>query len=362
MKEIRAIIDAYHAIDHERHKVALAVVVRVEGSSYRRAGARMLVVDNGTWTGGISGGCLEGDALRKAYHAIHMQKPSMVTYDTTQDDDKQVGVGLGCNGIIDVLFIPIDQRDEDNAIKLLEKVVADRRMNILVTVTEGEIDEYRRFGYSWLYNPLEDEFLDEDWISALEEIYHKKRSNTISMPNEYGGQTKLFVEVIQPAIQLYICGGNYDIYPLIRIASELGWEVQVQANPNKLHPDAFKLSKKIWSKQETPTGVDSRSVLLLMAHDFKTDKENVRNYISSNAPYIGLLGPKVRSEKILRELAEDGVDISPEQVGKLHFPTGLDLGAVNPEEIALSICAEVIAFFSGRDAKPLKLRKGKIYG
>src|SRR5215831_15553094 len=100
MKEIQAIVKAYNEIDFSRTQAALATVVHVEGSSYRRMGARMLVLDNGTFLGGISGGCLEGDALRRARNAIAQNKPSVITYDTTQEDGQQVGVGLGCNGII----------------------------------------------------------------------------------------------------------------------------------------------------------------------------------------------------------------------------------------------------------------------
>src|SRR5215510_14000934 len=119
MKEIKAIVIAYSSIDFLKNKAALATVVRVEGSSYRRTGARMLVLDNGTYLGGISGGCLEGDALRRAQKAIASNKASVITYDTTQDDDRQIGVGLGCNGIIDVLFTPLSPMDEKNAVKIL---------------------------------------------------------------------------------------------------------------------------------------------------------------------------------------------------------------------------------------------------
>ena len=107
MKEIRSIIAAYDALDKQVTNAALATVVRVEGSSYRRTGARMLVMDNGNWVGGISGGCLEGDALKRARLAITKSVSTLVTYDTTEDDSHQIGVGLGCNGIIDVLFTPL---------------------------------------------------------------------------------------------------------------------------------------------------------------------------------------------------------------------------------------------------------------
>jgi xanthine/CO dehydrogenase XdhC/CoxF family maturation factor len=106
MKEILAILAAYNALNTSTTKAALATVVRVEGSSYRRTGARMLIMDNGQWVGGISGGCLEGDALKGARLAIAQSKPTLITYDTTDDDDYQIGVGLGCNGVIDVLISP----------------------------------------------------------------------------------------------------------------------------------------------------------------------------------------------------------------------------------------------------------------
>src|ERR1700759_4259236 len=107
MKEIKAIVAAYDKMDKSRTAAALATVVRVEGSSYRRTGARMLVMDDGVWIGGISGGCLGGDALKRARLAITNAKPTLVTYDTTEGDAYQIGVGLGCNGIIDVLFTPL---------------------------------------------------------------------------------------------------------------------------------------------------------------------------------------------------------------------------------------------------------------
>jgi xanthine/CO dehydrogenase XdhC/CoxF family maturation factor len=119
MKEIKAILQAYDQVDFTHQQAALATVVRVEGSSYRRIGARMLVIDNGVWIGGISGGCLEGDALRRARLAIHKKQASSIIYDTSEEDNFQIGVNLGCNGVIEVLFTPIDPTDKNNAVELL---------------------------------------------------------------------------------------------------------------------------------------------------------------------------------------------------------------------------------------------------
>ena len=134
MLEIRKILSEYDEIDHTKEKVALASVVSVEASSYRRIGARMLVRSNGIWTGGISGGCLEGDALKQSLNAIYWNKSSIVVYDTMNDDQNQIGIGLGCNGRIEVLFTPIDPTDPNNEIELLRSILNAEDPTIIAKV------------------------------------------------------------------------------------------------------------------------------------------------------------------------------------------------------------------------------------
>src|SRR5258708_39244085 len=134
MKEIRDIVRAYDMAQSEGKRSALATVVHVEGSSYRRPGARMLVTEDGQLTGAISGGCLEGDALRKALFAINQQQNKLVTYDTTDDDDVQFGVQLGCNGVVHILFEPIDDSKDYHPVKLLKEMIGERRDAVLVTL------------------------------------------------------------------------------------------------------------------------------------------------------------------------------------------------------------------------------------
>lgn len=137
MKEIIDIVAAYDEAKKQGKKTALATVVLVEGSAYRRAGARMLITEDGQLTGAISGGCLEGDALRKARLVILQQEPMLVTYDTTDDDDAKLGVGLGCNGIIHILIEPISD-DPKSSINLLKTVLNSRRHAVLVTLFSVE--------------------------------------------------------------------------------------------------------------------------------------------------------------------------------------------------------------------------------
>src|SRR5476651_2621586 len=122
MKELQDIVNAFDKATAAGKQTALATVVHVEGSSYRHAGARMLITEDGQLTGAISGGCLEGDALRKARLAMAQQQPMLVTYDTTDDDDAKLGVGLGCNGIIHILIEPIHPENDNNPIALLKAI------------------------------------------------------------------------------------------------------------------------------------------------------------------------------------------------------------------------------------------------
>jgi len=134
MKEILEIIRSFDKAVMEGKQTALLTVVHVEGSSYRRPGARMLVTEDGLLTGAISGGCLEGDALRKALLVMQQQKPMLITYDTTDEDDEKLGTGLGCNGIIQVLIEPVGTDNALNPVLLLKKLVAERRDTVLITL------------------------------------------------------------------------------------------------------------------------------------------------------------------------------------------------------------------------------------
>src|SRR5688572_20570825 len=152
MKEINDIIEAFDVARAAGRQAALATVVHVDGSSYRQAGARMLVTDDGQLTGAISGGCLEGDALRKALLVMSQQKPMLVTYDTSDEDDAKLGVGLGCNGIIHILIEPIDPADANNPVNLLKKIATQRQKTALVTIFNMEDRKAAQPGTCWLGN------------------------------------------------------------------------------------------------------------------------------------------------------------------------------------------------------------------
>ncbi len=363
MKEIKAIVEAYHKIDFSKNKAALATVIRVEGSSYRREGARMLIIDSGDWVGGISGGCLEGDALKKAKFAIAQNKASVVTYDTSEDDPFQIGVGLGCNGIIDILISPIDSQNADNQVLLLEKCLNKREVSLLLSVAKikGGFKNLN-LGQSFTNLDLLPFDIQNEVQEDIENCFQNKKSVTQNYKSE-SGEIQLFIEIIPPPIHLIIYGGNYDIYSMVRIAKEVGWKVSVVCNPLKVNRILFDLADEVIEKERGgEVEIDEYTVSLLMAHDYETDFKNMCNLLKTNILYVGMLGPKKRTDKMFLKLIEEGNPVSEEDLLRIATPVGLDIGAETPEEIAISIIAEIKTFFSGRSGQRLKFRDGAIYG
>ncbi len=370
MKEIKAIISAYDKIHSETTRAALATVVRVEGSSYRRTGARMLVTDDGVWVGGISGGCLEGDALKRARLAIAKSEPSLVTYDTTEDDAYQIGVGLGCNGVIDVLFTPLQFQNKNNPVEILKRcVAANRQTQILLTITgldgnwaqikAGDVIQYSGPESLKVFEDAEVEKQLDDKITRQVE---SGKSAPWQIELTDGGKLAAFIEVLLPEIHMVLMGHQYDIYPLARLIKEMGWRVTMVSNPLKINSKFLDTVDAIFGyEQFYDIQIDKYTAIVLMSHDYKTDKVNLPKVMQTSAFYVGMLGPRVRSEKIFNELADEGKSLPDKAMERIYAPAGLDIGALSPEEIALSIIAEIKAVFSKREGGFLRLRQSAIH-
>ncbi len=370
MKEIKAIISAYDKIDRDNSRAALATVVRVEGSSYRRTGARMLVTDDGVWIGGISGGCLEGDALKRARMAIAKAESTLITYDTTEEDAYQIGVGLGCNGVIDVLFTPLNFNDKNNPVEVLKScIAANRQAHVLVAITgtEGKWgsikagDVVRYLGPKTL-RIFGDETIEKQLVESISRQVGEGKSSPLQLETADGRKLSVFIEILLPEIHLVLMGHQYDIYPLARLIKELGWRVTMVSNPLKVNPSLAETVDAIYGYDRVDDIlIDKYTAIVLMSHDYKTDKRNLPVALGTPSFYVGMLGPRSRSERIFNELAVEGRPISDENMERIFAPAGLDIGAVSPEEIALSIIAEVKAVFSKRESGFLRLRPTAIH-
>ena len=361
MKEIRQIIKKYESTNFEQESIALASVVKVEESSYRRIGARMLVSSNGQWIGGISGGCLEGDALRRSQQAIFSKVPSLVVYDTMDDDDNEIGIGLGCNGRIEVLLVPLDPTDKNNPIEQLKHIVKLNAPIVLVTVFNSPNQKF--LGKSLV--ALEGRTMDSFYGLNSEELQHninttvaKRRSHTFEMEDDTSSTHHLLFEFIRPEMKLVIIGDNYDVNALASIVKELGWDIYIVGRKKKIHKNTFQLAKAVYEYEEyEQVKIDEYTSVLMMTHDYNWDNIILRKVLAQAPSYVGMLGPKKRMQKMEKE---EGLEKLSE-VSFFHSPIGLDIGAETPEEIAISILAEILAVYRKRNGSKLKYREGTIH-
>jgi xanthine/CO dehydrogenase XdhC/CoxF family maturation factor len=347
--------------------MVLATVVRVDGSSYRRPGARMLVTDDSKITGAISGGCLEGDALEKALFAIATGENKLITYDSTGEDDIQFGLHLGCNGVVHILFEPIKKEDPQNPVELLRLIANAGEEAVLVTIFSLKKKQpgtrllyLKNNMHSSLTKPAQ-HILAE----PINKVYDEKKSTFLDVDIEQTTCTA-FIEWIERPVSLVIAGAGNDIQPLVEIAAMLGWSVTVV--DGRFHyalPERFPgASKVLYSRPADilpQIKTDSQTVYLLMSHNYNYDLGFLKQIVQQEFGYIGLLGPAQKRDRMLSDLQDQGVQLNEEQISKIHGPAGLDIGAENSTEIALSIVAEIKAFVSGRSGSPLKMKKESIH-
>jgi xanthine/CO dehydrogenase XdhC/CoxF family maturation factor len=371
MKEFQTILNAYAQSLSEGKRVALATLVHVDGSSYRRPGARMLVTEEGELTGAISGGCLEGDALQKAMLVMAQQQSRIVTYDTTDEDDDTLGVGLGCNGIIQVLMEPIRPEDPDNQLEFLKKVVARRQKAVLVTLFSMDNRKGPQPGTCLMmdengaFHGRADIALEEVLKTDAREAFRNEKSLFKQYISPEGAHTA-FIEFIQPAVSLVVVGAGNDAKPLVDMADALGWEVRVvDGRSSHAKPDRFVSACQVLvSKPEAVLDqipIDRQTVFVLMTHNYNYDKAMLKALVEKDIPYIGSLGPKKKLDRMLGELAEEGTVLTDAQRAIIHGPVGLDIGAETSEEIALSILTEIKAVLAGKSGQRLRFIEGEIH-
>ncbi len=322
VKELEEIAAAYQRLEVP---CALATVVRVEGSSYRQAGARMLVSADGKIVAGcVSGGCLEADVAEHGQQVIATGEPRVLVYDTLNDVDAEgdllLGLGTGCAGIIEILVEQLIGENPD-AIALPLRLSRSNESGSFLTV-------YRR----------------DDKPHAEHMIVHLDHMN---QTHENG--VDAFLETIQPPPHLLLCGGGPDSLPLARLAREiLGWRVTI-ADHRAAYADVARYGEGVQIAHARPdtlerhVRIDARTAVILMTHNYLLDRELLDLAARSDAFYVGVLGSRKRWHTLDNDLRGEGTDTRALLGTRLHAPVGLDIGASSPETIALSIAAEVQA-------------------
>lgn len=367
MSELHEVLKAIEQGRAGGHRMALATIVGVQGSTYRREGARLLIPEHGKPVGTISGGCLEGDVREAAKEVMNTGTPRLMHFDLTADDEVVWGWGLGCNGVIDVFVEPADGAF-DTAGAVRRALEGQQRLALVTAIQTGEAASLRP-GARMLVHPdgstegsLGDEGIDErSKVAALDSL-EDERSRTVDLSEG----VRAFIEALVPPIRLLVCGAGHDAIPLVRSAGGLGWRVEVVDDRDsflKPHrfPEAARFVKTEPIDASKQAGVDDRTFVVVMSHNFLRDKDYLRSFLGTPVRYIGMLGPAARLERLRDELRREGFEPNPEDLEVVHGPAGLDLGGDGPEEVAWAIVAEIMAVWNGRLGGHLKDRSGPIH-
>jgi xanthine/CO dehydrogenase XdhC/CoxF family maturation factor len=337
-------------------RAAVATVVRIRGSAYRRPGAKLLVREDGTTSGSVSGGCLEADVREVALTVLRGGRPRLLHYDTSSDDRVVFGLGLGCNGAVDVFVqsasMPAFARSAarirellggDEPFSITTALDGDAAGRTLVVAAEGAPS-----------GSAGDPALDEEVARLAAEL--TRRGETAV--HELDG-LRLFTEVLTPPPRLVVFGAGDDAVPLARTAQDVGFRVAVvdhrpAALADERYPDEI---RRFALRPEHGVGtlpLGARTFAVVKTHSLGLDREWVRMLLRTEVPYIGVLGPRARIEELLRQLeaARDG---------RIFGPVGLDLGTDGPEQVAVSVVAELLAVVAGRAGRHLRDREGPIH-
>ena len=361
-----AIVESLRRAAADGDRVVLATVVRVVGSSYGGVGARMVIRVDGSTVGLVSGGCLESDLCAHAVEVHATGVARVVTYDARADDDAVWGLGLGCNGLIDVMLQPLPPMQAGELATLLEGTLTSNEPSVIATViasstgagapavgtlarlTAAGVTTFGDWGSNALLGAAR---------AGFAEALASGRSGTVRQIDSL----VVAFEAMWPAIKLLVCGAGPDAAPLCRLARGLGWSVTVVDHRpvTAAHASRFPGARVVDCADALALAdnvpLSPRTAAVVMSHHFARDTDYVSALLRAGVAYIGVLGPRARTERMLTELAARGESL-PASDDALFAPVGLDLGGDGPESIALAIVAEVSAVMHDRSAGHLRAR------
>lgn len=371
MNELQAILEGFESSQKSGEMTFIATVVKTQGSTYRRSGAKMLMTNTGRTIGTISAGCLEKDVFEHTQQRMPDGEPIVVTYDSTASEDILWGFGLGCNGIVQVLIERLERKSTPNAIAFIQECFHKKHLGIIATVFAFEGAVKVKLGSRLLLYPdgkIITDIKDANLIQSLLADSQAAFANQKSRVNNYQlplGSVEVFIEVIQPPTPLVIFGAGYDAIPVAQFAQALGWDVTVvDCRANEATKARFPIAcDVILTRREIVKQVfiDVNTVAVMMTHNYLDDLEILKTLLPSPARYIGVLGPKARTERLLEDLGSQGIIYTTEQLTRLHGPIGIDIGADTPEEIAIAIIAEIQAVLTNRNGNFLRNRNQPIH-
>jgi xanthine dehydrogenase accessory factor len=343
----------------------VATIVDVEGSAYRRPGAKMLVEGSGEGRGHITAGCLEDEVFDLAADVLEAGEPRLETYDLMEDDEDDVwGLGVGCNGVIDVLLEPLDGSfaplveafEADEPVGAVTVLGGDAPAGAKAYYRDGAVDPESGAFPAWLAAAVED---------AAQTLVEDGKSDALTVETDRG-TVEVFVDGVRPAPRLAVFGSGHDVGPVVDLAKKNGFRVTVVGFRGAVDLDArYPGADETLSTSPAAIGdelaLDANTYAVVMTHNFVDDRLAVDELLRSPVPYVGLMGPRERLEEMLEAFEDEGRTFEEDELARLYSPVGLDLGDGSPYGIATSIVAEAMAVRNDRDPGHLKERDGPIH-
>lgn len=342
----------------------LATIIDVEGSAYRRPGAKMVIPEGGAGVGHITAGCLEDEVQAIAGEVLDAGEPRVETYDLRPDAEDDVwGLGVGCNGVLDILLEPIDESYRG----VVDAVDDDRDVGVVTVVDAADEDAVGTRAY---YDSADGSLspgegfpadLAERVRDAVADLAARGRANSFEVDG-----TTVFVDGIAAPADLVVLGTGHDIGPVTELATQAGFRVTVLGfRGTSARADRFPAADDVRStspaRLREAFDFDAGTHVVVATHNYVDDRIAVDELLQTEVPYVGLMGPHERFEEMLEDFAEEGRAFSDAELDRLYTPVGLDLGGGSPHQIALSIVAEAMAVSNGREPGHLRDREGTIH-
>ena len=337
-------------------RAALATVVRVHGSAYRHEGAKLVVDADGSSVGNVSGGCLEADVREVALRVATTGVAELRTYCGGSDEISAWDLGVGCEGVVEILIEPVS-----SARVIERRAIGDETGYVSVT----RLRESRECGEaprivisdSGAFGSLGDPILDA-YARTHAAGWRARAESRI----EQVGDARLSLDVLTPPARLIVVSAGDDAKLFAAMAAELGFRtVVVDRRPALLARDRFPQAVSLLdcdaARLNERLVLDASSYCVVMTHDFADDTAYLRALLRTPARYIGMLGPRQRTERILARLRDEG----PINESRIYGPVGLDIGTDGAEQVALAVLAEILAVKSGRMPQSLRDRRAPIH-
>ncbi len=359
MRERNQILELWEKIRRSGESAVLATVVKTQGSSYRLPGARLLLTQAGERVGGISGGCLEDDLIKKAWW-LTAQGPVIRKYDTTADGEISAdGYGLGCNGIIHVLI----ERVTAGHPSVLPYLEAATKLRQAATIAHL-ISSPEMVGERLVLDAAGNVHSSSLDVALVDQLLTAMQGSTDSELLVLPDGHQVFLEKLTPPLHLLVFGAGDDAIPLVELAKYLGWRVSVfdgrahYARAEKF-PSADRVSIRPPNSPVPP--IDPWTVAVIMTHSYRQDLDVLRTLAREPLRYLGVLGPRKRALDLLAEANQSENSSLWQQNNNLHSPMGLDLGGHGPELVAVAVISEIQAVLNGRTGGALRDRGAPIH-